>query len=411
MHKSKVFSFLIMLAFFYFPEQMFGQEKMSSAQVEEKSYDLYLHKSWKELAVLGNNAIKQGYDYYYLRMRIGCAYYEQGNYLSADKQFKKALEFSSGDPTAEEYLYFCYIYIGRYEEARKLSKLFTKELARKIGTDSLSAVSFVIIEGGVKTSDSSTLFHNATYAQAGLGHYVNNSFSLFHAVTYYTESEFRGKTSQFQYYLLANVPMKNDWLISPAFQWIYRENTPPPVQEPPPVRIGPRPPPPPAPSASSSNYFIGSLQARKKLGHFYFTIGGTISNIDSNAQYMQAASISYFPFGNSRLIIGTQGYLVESGRYGNETAISPFVSCMPFKSLTLSASYLNSSVYHLIEGDGYIVNNSFDLTPSRWTFQCSVSLSKNLSVYGLYQLENKVESIANFKYNYQAFIIGLKFIP
>jgi len=416
MYKGKVFSFVVLvIVFVYFPGHILAQEKMNSAQVDEKSYNLYLSKSWKELIVLGNNAAKQGIDYYYLRMRIGVAYYETHDYMKADRQFTKALAFNSGDPTAEEYLYFCYLYTGRYMEARKLSKTFTKELARKVGTDSVSAISFIMVEGGIKISDSTRLFHDAGYAQIGLGHYVNKSILLFHAVTYYTEAEFRGKTSQFQYYLAGNIPIKNDWEVAPAFQWINRALTPPPPLDTA-FAIGKGTPlkgnrPSAAPTASTVNYFIGSMEIRKKIGHFNFALGGCISNIDSSMQYMETGSIAYFPLGNSRFALGAQGYLVESNNYGTESAVSPFISVMPCSRLTLSAGYLYSTVFHLIEDNGYIVNNSFDLTPSRWTFQFSVALSRTINVYGLYQLENKVETIAGFDYNYQAFIIGLKITP
>jgi tetratricopeptide (TPR) repeat protein len=412
MYRGRIFNFLGILFLFLFSVNAFAQGKLNSGEVEEKSYNLYTGKNWKELITYGNKAFSQGIDYYYLRMRVGIAYYERHNYMRADKQFERALKFNTGDPVAEEYLYYCYIYTNRFEEARKLSKTFAKELAHKTKTDSASAIGFVIVEGGTKISDSSKLFQNATYAQVGLGHYVANSFSLFHALTYYNEAEFRGKTSQFQYYLQATIPLKNDWELAPAFQYLNRSLTPPPLPPPPPPAKGGKPkPPPPQPTASTIGYYIGSAELRKKLGYFNVAIGGCVSNIDSSAQYMETASLMYNPFGNNNLSIGAVGYLVQSTMYGSESAISPFVSVMPLKRLTVCASYLNSTIYHLIESDGYIVNNSFDLTPSRWTFQCSVSVTKIFDIYGLYQLENKVEAIAGFKYNYQAFIIGLKFIP
>ena len=57
-----------------------AQDTINSATVEQKSYQLYLDKKWPELIKFGNKAIHLGYDYFYLQMRIGIAYYEKKNY-------------------------------------------------------------------------------------------------------------------------------------------------------------------------------------------------------------------------------------------------------------------------------------------------------------------------------------------
>lgn len=94
-------------------------EKLEFRQVDTLTYKYYLNAEWERLVGLGEEAIEQGIDYYYLRMRVGIAWYELEKYLFAAKHFRKALVFNSPDPLAEEYLYYCYLNSGKYSLARE----------------------------------------------------------------------------------------------------------------------------------------------------------------------------------------------------------------------------------------------------------------------------------------------------
>src|SRR6185312_10998750 len=160
-----------------------AQDTLTGLSVEQKSYQLYQDKKWKDLVKFGNKAIKKGYSYFYIQMRVGIAYFERKQYCLAESHFRKALSFSPNDELAQEYLYYCYIYMGRNEDARMLSKHFSKELATKTGVSKQSAVGFVMFEGGTKITDStyyydrnkktfSNYFNPATYFQLGLEHSI-----------------------------------------------------------------------------------------------------------------------------------------------------------------------------------------------------------------------------------------------
>ncbi|MCU0409034.1 MAG: hypothetical protein MUD02_08815, partial [Bacteroidales bacterium] len=56
------------------------------------TYKLYTDKNWNELISAAKKALHDGHDYYYLRMRIGIAYYEKKQYASAATHFRKAGE-------------------------------------------------------------------------------------------------------------------------------------------------------------------------------------------------------------------------------------------------------------------------------------------------------------------------------
>ncbi|MEK6615668.1 MAG: hypothetical protein AABZ32_06100, partial [Bacteroidota bacterium] len=137
---------------------------------------------------------------------------------------------------------------------------------------------------------------------------------------------------------------------------------------------------------------------------------------DSISQVQGNLSLSYFPFGNNKLFFTGAGYIQkESISSDYKYAFSPSVSATPFSKLVLSASYFNNQAHHISEMNGYVVNNSGDLTTSRFTFMGNYLLSSHVNFYLLYQLENKTQNNPQNKnttttYSYHNFIGGLKFI-
>ena len=106
-------------------------ESQTYSEVDSTTYQLYLDKSWDELIHVGKDAVKKDIDYYFLRMRIGIAYYEKNNYKSAQSHFRKALEFNTGDPVASEYLYYAYLFGGQTQQAALLYREFPESLKMK----------------------------------------------------------------------------------------------------------------------------------------------------------------------------------------------------------------------------------------------------------------------------------------
>jgi hypothetical protein len=415
MHRREIYRVGIFLLFLLCAFPAAAQEKMSYADADQQTYALYLKKDWAGIDKAGHKALAEGIDFYYLRLRMGMAYYYRRNFFLAEHHLIHALGFSSGDPVSLELLYWCYVFEGKYEEARALSKSFTPELAKQIGSDTLHKLGFVMLEGGSKSSDSSRLYQSSYYFQAGLGHFVNNRFSLFHAATISNETDLVGGTTQLQYYLKASIPIKYTWNLMPAIQLITRNFTPTPGPPPPwhPTMGHPfPPPPPPRPLPIRSNYAVGSMMVRKTIGTFDIAIGTTISNIDSNGQINHSLALTWYPLGNTRLSASCTGYLYTSDKYQNSnTAFNPSITVCPWKRLAFTIAYLNCKGSNLVESDGYIVNNRPDPTRMRWSYLASLTLSKHVAIYGLYQIEDKQEYTKQFTYHYNLIVAGLKFNP
>lgn len=397
--------------------------QISSSDVENKSLQLYQQKNWAELIPFVQQAIKEGNDYFYLRMRIGIAFYEQKNYPKAEEQFKKALSFNSGDATATEYLYYSYLFNGQYVEAKKMSIGFDQALKKKTGTEEPSNVSMVFVEGGTKISDSANYYNNTTktksnffdpavYVQAGLSHYVGEKgASLLHAVTYFSQISHTGTLSQFQYYLQASIPLEKGWSVSPSLHWVNLSNS---TTTTGPILGGPGGPPPPFSQTvkTVNNYFVGSVAFQKRMDYVTVGLGTGFSNMNGVTQLNHYGSLSISPLGNTSFVFGATAYVHTTDSYSSiNTAFSPFLYFEPIKRLSIKAAYFSNQNDNIIEDNGYLVNNSPDLTRSRWSLMLTGMLSKHVSIYGLYQSEQKQEYTQKFNYQYSVFVAGLKFFP
>ncbi len=398
----------------------FSQEPISSSEVEQKSLQFYNEKKWDELIPFVKQALTNGNDYFYLRMRIGIAYYELSNYTQAELHFKKALTFNSSDEVAQEYLYYSYLLNAKYDDARTLSFEFSSTLSEKVGVKKENGVVMFFLEGGTKISDSayyynkgtnskSNFFNPALYFQAGLTHYVSKHSTLTHTLTYFNQTAHIGTIAQLQYYINAGFSLKNNWHLSPSIHWVNLGNTTQ-ITTPPPPTFPPQPPRTQT-IKTVNNYFVGSLEIQKRLTNIIFSLGTTVSNINSTTQLIHSGGITVSPLGNMKLLLGLTSYLHTTKSYATlNTAFAPFVSFDPIKKLTIKLSYLTNQNDNFVEQNGYIINNSPDLTKSRMSVLINGNINKHLTIYGLYQSEQKQETTQKFNYKYSVFVAGFKII-
>lgn len=406
-----------------------GQQSdtLTSAGVEEHSYELYLSKDWKQLGLFCDRAIRAGYDYYYLRMRAGIACYERGNYRKAIRHFLKALDFNSGDETARRYLYGSYQYAGQYDEARNTSRHLDTASLRITGADRLKALAFVSLEGAVKFSDSAAKFNPAAYLQLAGQHGIKKRVSLFHALTYYSQDEYRQKIQQYQYYLSANIPLKHHLLLSPAVHVLYNDlsvrqfKTTTTVMMPPPQPPQPgQPPPQPTVTVNTSSTFVpkqtsaiaGALTLTQKRTYCDVSLGVTACVFDTANQYQAQAGLILYPFGNRKLALGALVYHhTETDYKQSNLAIAPCISSLIRPKLLVSASWLSNRGGNVAESNAYLINNSIDVSLSRFNGMIEYSLSRHLTIYAVYSYDTRQEKFARFQYHYHLALLGVKFIP
>ena len=113
-----------------------AQERSSFFYYDSLTYAMYEDGDWRKLTAEGREALKHGYDYYYMRMRIGISLYERRHYLSAIPHFRKALEHNEGDQVATSYLYYSWLFSGEPLTATAVASDMPYEQRKRSGMDS-----------------------------------------------------------------------------------------------------------------------------------------------------------------------------------------------------------------------------------------------------------------------------------
>lgn len=384
---------------------VFAQSTLTSAEAQNKTYELYTQGNWKELTKVGMQALDNGYDYYFMRMRVGVGYYQQKKYRLAQKHFKKAIAFNQKSDIAKEYLYYCLVFTGRAEEARKLTKTFSMDLKKKTQTGELPAVEHVfaefatkVIEEAYKEGNNTTYFGNATNVQVGAKHFVKNNFSLTHAFTAFNQESVYGEAKQTQYYVGANVPLKDNWSLQPAVHIVSTDFT---------GYAGFED------TTDQQTNIAASIQVTKNFNYLDVFVGGTISKVMNLDRKVAFGGFSYAPLGNNNWLLGGTFYGFKGqNETGMQTSMESFTYFELGKRFSAKVSYLLNNNTNVIENNVYFVNNSIGTTTNRLGVQLNAFTNKKFSLYGIYQLENKEivdESIPTIDFSYNLFLIGTKY--
>ncbi len=151
------------LLFVFQGVRSFGQEDFR--YYDRITYQLYQDGAWSELAREGKEGLRHDLDYYYLRMRLGIAFYALEKYQGAVPHFRKALRFDPSSTAAREYLVNSLIMSGRPQAARMF---VSAENAREgLALPSPWAVSAFF---SYKASDDRTDVGDLRYVSLGLRH-------------------------------------------------------------------------------------------------------------------------------------------------------------------------------------------------------------------------------------------------
>ncbi len=122
-----------------------AQQSPDYRLIDSLTFACYENEQWDCVKQYGEEAISQGYDYYYLRMRLGMAYFVQGHYRLAATHFSKALEYNNHDATARQLLAKSCEWGGMFLDAAYHQK--------QLGS-SLQFVRMLHIYGGFSTNNS-----------------------------------------------------------------------------------------------------------------------------------------------------------------------------------------------------------------------------------------------------------------
>ena len=362
------------------------EQQLTYQEVDRQSLELYEKGDWKDLVRFTNRAFREGFDYYYLRIRAGIASFETGNYMKAALHFKKALAFNANDAVAGEYLYGCYLELNRVADAMKAFDDLPASLREKLGK-TLPRLHIANIEGGPLMSsqpekfdsllfldESDTIYgetditRNGYYFNAGLSWGFKKGFGVYAGYSLVRLDKNKlvrtGDTlsvndeyplTQHQFYLSGNIPLGKGFSVLPAMNVILdRYETVMPQYD----------------SVSVSylypvektrlDSYIGYLSVTKDFQIIQTSLFAAYSNLNDQDQFQAGFCLLAFPFGNLDFYLSSK-ILNHRNAGENHAVFEQMIGTRLYKPLwaEINATFGTMKNYH--ENNAFVVYNIADV--------------------------------------------------
>jgi hypothetical protein len=377
-----------------------GQEVNDFVSCNKVTYELYTQKKWDDLILVGKEALKNNFDFFYLRARMGIAYYEKGNHAKAINHLQKALEFNDSDPIILEYLYFSYIFSNRYQEASRLYyKYFqifnTKELSIKP-----KVFDYLDIQGGLKLSDHHTELgleaNNITYGYLGATLNFKGRFFLYQNVGLLSHGftdkyiyqgflyRYQFYYRQFEYYVSGNLLVGKGWFINPAYRFLRVDVI----------------------SQKYNDYYYG-LSINKNFNKVRLGINVSKAYIIDTDVFQIVPEITYYPLGNAKLCFTIQNTYNKSDE---NDPFNHFLGKIGLKIVNkswLEGFYGYGKVKFLSFNNGFVVYNRPDYLLSRGGAYFYQYFTNNTCLFLSYQLENIEQLVSEDLYSNHVIMAGI----
>jgi len=407
---------------------IFANDTLTFQYVDSATYSMYQKQEWKSIITLGNNAIYNNIDYFYLRMRIGIAYYELKEYTPAISHFEKALEFNSADEVAMEYKYYSLLNSAKTREAGYYAKTFPQSLIDKIKPEIPKKIDKIIFEGGfnivpgfdtLKTiinppdQKNYRLEKDVTgkfiFAGIGVNHELNKKLSIFHSFNFLQSQGFQQLyynynianqnnyiLNQLQYYFAPTYYGKKNnattlfanvlYLSSNKYKYTY-------------TKIQPMPPPldQPIPNYSYKIDTIKFTSLQYVLGFNYLKnyknnlidITATYSNLNSLTQIELTTCFGFYA-NKQKTIFSKTNVTLFSQRPDINLIFSQLVKIKLHHQLWLDIYGNYGKQRNFNENSGYIVQNTNDETLYRIGAKLTFPIFRKLNFYLSYSYSAKV---------------------
>lgn len=224
------------------------ENSLSFKQVDSTSYALYLKEDWKSLLEIGKKSRREGIDFYYLKVRMGIAYYKEGKMLSAIKLLEEAYSVNAYDAVVQEYLYWAYRYGGLILESHLFYEKMSKQVTDKIQLDlpfatalDLSVLAtnnsdydqLLLANDNVNNNETRYFPKNYQLFSLGLNHPFSKRVNFYHRLSIIPTSSVQQdnllgeitntsyKVNETRYYADMTVGLGNRWYLDTYFNVIF----------------------------------------------------------------------------------------------------------------------------------------------------------------------------------------------
>ena len=414
--------FYVLIFLLIFNANANAQNDFSKDSVDKKSAFLFQNKKWDELISFGNTALKRNAETYFLRVRLGMAYFEKENYFNAIPEFERAIEIGYQDENVLEYLYNSYLKTGRTEDAAFIFSSFSESGKNRIKplNNSFAENIFTGIEYGFSNDESrnantdldgnqnkygeQTIFRNSILATAGMNQLPFDRMNIFYDYTYFNS----GKTKiimrnneklnddyqeiQNRFYNRFDVLAANGLVISPAGHYISKKYntlftgiadstlTDITVSE----------------KEINNENFILSLSASKFYSVYKFTLRGSFSYLNEFHQSQLGLSFLMYPLRKTSFYTNTSAVLHSENKISN-LIVSQSIGIKAGKRIYIEASASAGVMKNYNEQNGYTVYNTGDVIKSKFGISLGFSLLKNLNINIGYSFRQSEKNYLTYK--------------
>ncbi|MBK7252701.1 MAG: hypothetical protein IPI04_01980 [Ignavibacteria bacterium] len=414
--------FYVLIFLLIFNANANAQNNFSKDSVDKKSAFLFQNKKWDELISFGNTALKRNAETYFLRVRLGMAYFEKENYFNAIPEFERAIEIGYQDENVLEYLYNSYLKTGRTEDAAFIFSSFSESGKNRIKplNNSFAENIFTGIEYGFSNDESrnantdldgdqnkygeQTIFRNSILATAGLNQLPFDRLNIFYDYTYINS----GKTKiimrnneklnddyqeiQNRFYNRFDVLAANGLVISPAGHYISKKYntlftgiadstlTDITVSE----------------KEINNENFILSLSASKFYSVYKFTLSGSFSYLNEFHQSQLGLSFMMYPLRKTSFYTNTSAVLHSENKISN-LIVSQSLGIKAGKRIYIEASASAGKMKNYNEQNGYTVYNTGDVIKTKFGISLDFSLLKNLNFNIGYSFRQSEKNYLTYK--------------
>ena len=391
---------------------LFAQEN-SFHYYDSLTFALYESGDFNGVLTSGKEALKSGFDYYYLRMRMGISCYELHRYGAATSHFKHALRMNY-NATVLEYLYYSYLNSGQAEQARLLLCQH-KDMLSYLDVDCSRVVSGLYLEGGVKYSNEVVReIGDISFFHAGISHNIGSRLDLYHGYSHIIQqfynyewvdsstggsgngngpggpsnpddsvevaSEYR--VIQNEYFASLTFNPGKGLLIIPAYHFQ-------------------------AVSGMDDNYAF-SVRVVKTIQPLSLRISYGKSHINLQDQAQYSAGITCYPLNNQDLYF--LGDYTLHRQQENSSFYYSKLGVRVLHSAWIEGFYGWGDMYNFTDFNGFYVYNLPDVITSRMGGALMIALKQRHALNIGYVLENKESVLTGLNYRHSGFYLSLNFL-
>jgi len=458
MRKLIIITFLLLS--FYISN---SQEKLNYKQIDSATYQLYLDENWQSLEKLGIRASKSGLNFYYLNIRTGLAAFNLGNYLTAEKYFKKALKNNSTSEFAKEYLFWIYYNLGEKFKTNDAYKKLSPDTKLKINHKRSSFFDFIFLEYGNKyPNQPDSITNNVNYFSVGMNHFITPNFTFYESYTRISQTQNWGSYVQQEAFANTNINLHNNLILSMSvhisdyksnidFLNNYNIETTHETYTDTGIFVYDT-------LKTGYDYWKGTFQQQVLVGYigfsqricrfkynlsFHFMMENQIHNYYNISEKYQLNRVYTGPFllnysqtlENDSVNYNTtfptlflqpgleitflpksmnDGVKIGCKVFGIITNTQYYILPIPFldiklnKYISVNSEFMQKGNYPFVYNQGSMLLNNYNNLKTRFTLGFDFKINKDLNIYTTYLYEDITENFTNQNYKLNSFLIGIK---